>query len=356
MQIEPEELFPYTYRPGQEVIIDKLSSVLTRGTNLAMESGTGTGKTVSALTPAICAAIKQKKRILYLTRTNSQQRQVLLELRQIHKKLPKDLLPEHLILGLGLQGRLNLCPLIRNDPEMAGGTPDELSKLCGEKKNLARRIMKGEHLKDDERNRACKYFGNVCVYNKSEITDWVKNELPSPEELNDFCGKHELCAYEVNKSLVKNALLVTAPYIYVFNKFIRENLFNWMNCNIEDVILIIDEAHNLPEYARELSSAELSIYSLEKAHDEAMEFGNPAVYEETLITEVCNHLQEILYTFQESYLMDEDGFVPPNELEVELMSRFKCTSKVLETMINNLITQGTVVQDTRQKRGKLPSH
>lgn len=354
IQIKPDEIFPYIYRTGQKVIIEKLQSVLAQGSHLAMESGTGTGKTVSALTPALCVALAQKKRIIYLTRTNSQQRQVLMELRQLRKKLPDDILPENLILGLGLQGRLNLCPLIRNDPELASGTPEELSKLCSDKKNIARKVMKGEYVKDDERVRACKYFGNVCVYDKAEIIDWVKEKLPTPEELNDFCGEHELCAYEVNKSLVKQALLVTAPYIYVFNKFIRQYLLDWMNCNIDDVFLIIDEAHNLPEFARELSSADLSIYSLDKAHDEALEFSNPPALEEILISEVCDHLQEILYTFQENYLIDEDGFVPPSELEVELMSRFKYTSQGLEQMINNMIAQGTVVQDVRRKHGRLP--
>ncbi len=349
-----ESIFPYKYRQGQKNIIDKIYSVITQGKHLAMESGTGTGKTISAITPALVAALRSKKRIIYLTRTNSQQRQVILELRKLKEKLPEDILPENSILGIGLQGRKNLCPLIRKDPELARGSPEELSKICSDKKNIARRLLTGDDVTDDERPRACKYFGNVCVYDKSELMSWVSSKLPTPEDINEFCAKHELCAYEINKTLVKNALLVTAPYIYVFNKFIRQYLLDWMNCNIEDIYLIIDEAHNLPEFARELSSAELSIYSLGKARDEAIKFNNPEVHEGIFVSELCDHLQEILYMFQDSYLMDDDGFVPPSELEVELMSRFTITSKALEEMINELLAHGTAIQDARRKRGRLP--
>ncbi|MCK5562184.1 MAG: DEAD/DEAH box helicase, partial [Thermoplasmata archaeon] len=354
LTLEPKTLFPYSYRSGQENIIDKIYSVITQGSHLVMESGTGTGKTISALTPALAAAINSKKRILYLTRTNSQQAQVILELRKLKEKLPKEFDDTDIILGVGLQGRLNLCPLIRTEPELALGTPEELSKLCSDKKGITRRLLKGDQIKDEERARACRYFGNVCKYDSEEIKNWVKNKLPSPEELSDFCGEHELCAYEISKSVVKDSLLVTAPYIYVFNKFIRERLLEWMNCILEDIILIIDEAHNLPEFAREISSAELSIYSLGKARDEAVEFGNPALDENIITTDLCDHLQELIYMFQENYIIDEDGFVPPNDLEVELMSRFKCTSKTLEKVINGLIAHGMVVQEARRKKGRLP--
>lgn len=352
--LQPDKLFPYEYRSGQKIITDKVHTVLTQNSHLVMESGTGTGKTISALTPAITSALNSKKRILYLTRTNSQQRQVILELRKLHEKIPKSCLSNNQLLGIGLQGRSNLCPLFHADPELAKGTPEELSKLCSDKKGIARRIMKGDEVAEVERKRACKYFGNVCYYDQEKIFDWARNNLPTPEELNEFCSEQELCAYEVNKSLIRNSILVTAPYIYIFNKFIRNYLFEWMSCNPDDIILIIDEAHNLPEFARELSSSEISIFSLSKAFDEAMEFGNPALSNDVLITELCDHLQEILYSFQENYVVDEDGFVPPTELEVELMSRFKCTSKSIELMTNDLIANGTAVQEARRKRGRLP--
>jgi DNA excision repair protein ERCC-2 len=352
--LEPESIFPYKHRSGQKAIVNKLYKVMSSGSHLVMESGTGTGKTISALTPALCAAINNKKRIIYLTRTNSQQNQVILELRKLNENLPEQFFQSDIILGLGLQGRLNLCPMIQSDPELSQGTPEELSKLCSDKKGVTRRILKGDPVKDDERKRACSYFGNVCKYDKDEIKSWIIDKIPSPEELNDFCGKNELCAYEVSKSLIKQALVVTAPYIYVFNKFILERLLDWMNCNVEDIILIIDEAHNLPDFARELSSAELSMFSLGKARDEATEFGNPTLDENIITTDLCDHLQEILYMFQENYIVDEDGFVPPNELEVELMSRFKCTSKALEKVVNGLITHGLAIQETRRKKGRLP--
>jgi DNA excision repair protein ERCC-2 len=354
LKLDPEAIFPYHYRSGQKDIINTIYSVFNQGSHLVMESGTGTGKTISALTPAICSAVNRKKRIIYLTRTNSQQAQVILELRRLKEKLLEEFEKLDLFLGVGLQGRQNLCPMVHVDPELASGTAEELSKLCSDRKRITWRLLKGEVVKADEKKRACKYYGNFYKFNKDEIKAWIKNKLPLPEELNEFCVKHELCAYEINKSLVKSSLLVCAPYIYVFNKFIRERLLEWMNTNSEDIILIIDEAHNLPDFARELSSAELSMYSLGKAREEAIEYGNPALDENVIITELCDHLQELLYQFQENYIIDEDGFVPPNDLEVELMSRFKCTSKALNKIINGLIAHGISIQESRQKAGRLP--
>ena len=78
--------FPYTPRKNQDVLIELVMNTLDDGAHLVVESGTGTGKTVCVLTPAVDAALKAGKKVLYLTHTNSQQHQVILELRKIKGK------------------------------------------------------------------------------------------------------------------------------------------------------------------------------------------------------------------------------------------------------------------------------
>lgn len=67
-------LFPYKYRKYQKEIVELFKRTRIAKGHTAMEAGTGSGKTVCAIAPALEFAIEHKKRVLYLTRTNSQQR------------------------------------------------------------------------------------------------------------------------------------------------------------------------------------------------------------------------------------------------------------------------------------------
>ena len=66
--------------------MDEVGRTVAEGRHLVLEAGTGTGKTVSALAPAVALALEEGKKVLYLTRTNSQQKQVIFELRRILQK------------------------------------------------------------------------------------------------------------------------------------------------------------------------------------------------------------------------------------------------------------------------------
>ena len=73
--------------------------------------------------------------------------------------------------------------------------------------------------------------------------------------------------------------MVTAPYIYFFSPSLRHALLRWMAVPMEDVVLVVDEAHNLPEYARTLGSARMSLVSLGMAKLETEQFADPEVLE-----------------------------------------------------------------------------
>ena len=78
-------IFPYSPRPFQMEIVAAIRGSMSAGEQLVMESGTGTGKTVCALVGALEYA-KDRKKVIYLTRTISQSDQVIKELRNISKK------------------------------------------------------------------------------------------------------------------------------------------------------------------------------------------------------------------------------------------------------------------------------
>ena len=272
--------FPYTPRKSQEQIMLHISSSLEEGAHAVLEAGTGSGKTICALVPALSHALGSNKKVLYLTRTNSQQRQVILELRELG------------IYGAGLQGRTNMCPLAREDEELSSGNSEELSMFCGERK---KRVLRGEHEKN--KDKSCKYF-----YANTQLTDEKRDKIrkdakatiPAVEEFCRDLGGSGLCPYELNKEMLKDASVVVAPYIYFFQGFIRQRLLEWMQCPLKDIILIVDEAHNLPDYARELQTFEISRHSLGPVYAEAEDFGNPDIKDGLSLTEFCDVFRDIL--------------------------------------------------------------
>ncbi len=350
------ELFPYTQRTHQSEIMQEIADTLTRGKQFVFESGTGSGKTICVLAAALQYALENNKKIIYTTRTNAQQQQVILELRAIRNKSKN----KH-IFGVGMQGRGNMCPLAREDPEIQNGNSEELSKFCSHKKKLAAQGQK---------NKGCKYYRSYLGDKDrvDTIIQWTQKHLPTVEEFIDTCQKQTICPYEINKLIVHDALVVVVPYIYVFDKAIRIKLFDWLAISEEDVILVVDEAHNLPDYLRELFSAELSSWMLNSCLLEADRFGDPSLADgRVTVTAFCKELLAVVNDLRYTYVYGileggirkinqekNDAFIPSHELEAELLSRLKITSKTLKDIISDLLAYGEKIQEYKQKDGKLP--
>lgn len=352
------DLFPYRTRKNQRAIMDTINKILNSEEDFIFESGTGSGKTICALASTLSFALKNKKKIIYTTRTNAQQRQVIVELRQIRGKMGKN---RDKIFGLGIQGRANMCILAKNNPDYVKGTSDELSKLCSNEKKKVR---------SDNKQDGCIYFRRF-IEDKIKVDktlDWIKNELPTAEETIEYCEKYQICPYELNKSLVKDASIVVVPYVYVFENMIRNMLFDWLSVDEKDVILIVDEAHNLPDYVRDLFSTQLSVWMLQNCVIESDKYGNPTLIKDDLTVSVfCKILIDIIRDLRDTYVTNifengiirntpnkEDAFIPTNEFEIEIISRLNTTSKKIHDIISDLIAYGEKIQEYKQKKGKLP--
>jgi DNA excision repair protein ERCC-2 len=347
--------FPYTPRKNQQDIIQDITETVKKRQQFIFESGTGSGKTICVLAATLDYALAYNKKVIYTTRTNAQQQQVILELRTIQKKTG-----DKRIYGIGMQGRGNMCLLARDDLEIQNGNSDELSKFCSYQKKLA----------VSEKRKGCSYYRNFLA-DKERVTairDWTQNQLPTAEEFIDTCEKQGICPYELNKLLIHDALVIIVPYVYVFDKAIRLKLLNWLSLSEEDVVLVVDEAHNLPDYLRELFSAELSTWMLTSCLMEAEQFGNPSLADGRIsVTAFCKELLDVVAVLRDTYVYGileggirrinpekNDALIPSHELEVELLSRLKITSKTLKDIISDLYAYGEKIQEYKQKDGKLP--
>jgi DNA excision repair protein ERCC-2 len=330
------DLFPYSPRQFQEDFISTTASVLRKGGHLVVESGTGTGKTVCALSGALEVALAQGKKVVYLTRTNSQQRQVLLELRRINEK--------HQVFGMGVQGRQSTCPLFQRDPELRQGSSEELSRLCAEKK---KRTLAGN-------DGGCRFYEAVLSTNFDEVRAHCESTLPTVEEFVSYCDGKGLCAYELSKELVAFATVVTAPYAYFFASFIRSTFLERLNASLSDVLIVVDEAHNLPDYAREVLSVELSRRQLELVRKEVDEYGDPELIPGVSILDVVEQLYVVMDEALQEYLIDDDGLIPPDMLESGLLQAFATTSRSLGIAAKALMTHGEIIREQKKEQGRLP--
>jgi DNA excision repair protein ERCC-2 len=167
---------------------------------------------------------------------------------------------------------------------------------------------------------------------------------------------------------MKESKVVVVPYIYVFDLMIRNMLFDHINIPEDDMILVVDEAHNLPDYIRDLYSSQLSLFMINNCMVEAEKYGDPSMLDGRFtVSSFCKTINEIVSDLRDTYVYkimengirtggvkNEDAFIPSHEFETELMSRLKVTSKTLHDVIGDLTAYGEKIQEYRQKEGKLP--
>ncbi len=313
----------------------------TKG-HLALEMPTGSGKTVVLLAGALETALKQGKRILYVSRTHTQQEQTIKEFNEITKKASLSLR------AYAIQGRARLCLKLdeAKDPEWAEASPEELGHFCSSAKSATDR--------DPGSSQACRFWAKLRGTSDDELNAWVGAEAHTAEWLRAASHERGLCPYEMVKRLLPAATLVVAPYVFAFDIGLRRRLLEWWGCQETDVILIVDEAHNVPSYLRESSSPRLTRERLRRCLGEAQEMGNPDVIKGLPAKQFIEGLAIDLDKIVGEYCKEEDGFVPPFEFETALLERFTINTRTLTEASNTLRNLGEAYKDRRKLLGRIP--
>lgn len=247
-----KKLFPHEkIRSGQEELINDLETAFTNEKILLAHAPTGLGKTASALTVALIQAIEKKKTIFFLTNRHTQHKIAIDTLKAIKEKSLVDFSCVDII------GKIWMC-----NQEIAGLFGNEFNEYC---KTI---IEKGE----------CEFYNNVRQ--KKELTVEAKKLLGDlkqralhNEELISICKDEKKCSYEMALALAKEARVIIGDYYYIFNPFVQNNFFNRLGLEMKDIILIVDEGHNLPNRVTEMLSNNLSANMLKNAVMEAKKFG-----------------------------------------------------------------------------------
>jgi len=250
LPIEVTEYFPYnSVRPHQDDFITTVNKAVNDRKSVLIEGANGLGKTISALSACLPVAVKKNLKILYVARTHRQHDRVIDELRAIYKRRP--------ITGISIRGRNEMCVNVF----AANGAFDSksLMEVC-------------ELLKAKGR---CPYYVNVDerTYDYLQLQQQVASRPYMASEILRICKKKEVCPYELVKGAVPDAKVIALSYLYVFDPGIRTAFLKNLETELQKIILIVDEAHNLPETAIDISSSMISLFVLKLAESEANKFG-----------------------------------------------------------------------------------
>jgi DNA excision repair protein ERCC-2 len=358
--VVPTSLFPYRVRAGQESIVRQVAELTHTGGSLLVNAPTGSGKTVATLAPLIEHAEAAGHRILYLVRTHSQEVQVLRETTAIGHRL------ERPVLAVGLQGRARRCLLLENVAEVKGATAEEHGKLCADRKRATERSLRGEAplappqpLPEGEEIDlvdldGCPYYARVLGADLEGIAERFRAKPPAPHELDHFSREENLCSYELTKRLLPHARVITAPYAFFFHPFIRKALLGWIGSDLSSIDLVVDEAHNLPNYLRDLTTVALPLDSVGRARDEVEERGDFQLPDGPSATRFLDVVAASIEELVHALVREDDAVLPPNLFEETLLGAVGGTTHRLDTWLGSLATWGENLREERRKERHLP--
>lgn len=272
--------FPYSgYRPGQRHMLEVAATVAREGGIAMIDAPTGSGK--SSVVASLLAERKDRK-IVIAVRTVSQLTTFIRELELVKKKAPQ-------IKTVYLVGKKSMCPL--------GGEGD-VYRRCEGVKAFSNSLMRDRAEKgamnpakdpfivqqirrmDREHPLLCPYYiasrmfvpaegVGVRMVPSAELrsrADRVIANPPPPRELTEYCSG--ICPYEMMMHAAKTTDVVILNYHHLFNREIRDQLYANLGVEPQDVLLLIDEAHNCGDVITDIESVTLVESDLEQASRE----------------------------------------------------------------------------------------
>ncbi len=299
-------LFPHKdIREAQDALIKKIDEVVKNKTNLLVHAPTGLGKTAAALSPALSHILKKDNKnltIYFLTSRHTQHKIVIDTLKKINEKFNLR------IVGSSIIGKKHLClqPSVETLPSK------EFAEFC--------RLL--------VENGKCDFYTSVKQGTKlMPATEHVLNELKkqnrgvsTTESIITESMKHHLCPYEISILMAKQARVIVTDYSYIFNPHIRELFFKKINKELKDAIIIIDEAHNLPNRVKDLVSEYLSNITLKRAIAEAKKFGH------NHIVNLLEDIEGILNSYAQSLTREFESKYAKNSPEKSAVTLTNFTS------------------------------
>jgi len=208
--------FPFdSPRPIQEELMDAIRGSVAAGRHLLAQAPTGSGKTAAALHAALSGALRGGRRLVFLTAKTLQQNLVVETLGRMNRNAFR---------ALWMRSKEKMCA---ND----------------------RIICHEEH---------CAFaFDYPAKMERSGILGRLLERYPilSPDAVSAEARADVVCPFEVEIELASRTDVFVGDYNYVFEPVTALAAFS--RDELGDCVLVVDEAHNLPDRARQIWSPAL---------------------------------------------------------------------------------------------------
>lgn len=210
--------FPFPYRSGQKEFVSGVYRSILREKKLFVEAPTGVGKTISTIFPAVKAMGEGlSSKIFYLTA------------KTIARTVAEDTFS--LLMEKGMRFRFV--------------TITSKEKIC---------VLEKPECNPEKCPRAKGHFDRV---NDAVFDMLTQEETITRNLIEQYATKHMVCPFEMCLDVAVWADAVICDYNYVFDPNVALKRF-FAEDKKQDIVFLIDEAHNLVERAREMYSAEVT--------------------------------------------------------------------------------------------------
>ena len=221
-------VFPYkSLRESQSEMIKECYRDIKHGSRLFCQAPTGIGKTVSTLYPSVkCVGEGIADRIFYLTSKQSIRREAFSAMQKMNNA------------GVGLR----TCVLSSRE------------SMC----NNAAAKLRGGKLSSSCNPDLCPYAKGYYDRASYAIADLLSaGDAYDSKRIKEVAEKYRICPYELSLDLSELCDVIICDYNYVFSPTVYLKRY-FDGERGEKYIFLVDEAHNLPDRAREMFSSRLS--------------------------------------------------------------------------------------------------
>lgn len=278
------DYFPYPEtRKGQDDMMQLIESSVREGRDACLEAPNGFGKTCVALCGVLPWVKENNGKILYCARTHRQLDRVIEELDVVSKRID--------VTGVAFRGRQHMCLnefIVKNADFV---TP--ISEICGQ--------LKAAH--------SCSYFEhfkNLAALD-NPFEDMPKKAINALEIIT-VAKEWRVCPYELAKALARVADVIALSYLYVFDPFILESFAPEIGAPMSMVVLVQDEAHNVPFTALDSASDSLALGTIRQAMREA------ETYNDHISRNFCRELAKSILEVSNGMGESEEENISPRDL------------------------------------------
>jgi ATP-dependent DNA helicase DinG len=276
----------YEYRPGQIQMAQAVMRAFEDRHHLIVEAGTGTGKTLAYLVPAIAAAIGGRGRVVVSTGTKNLQEQLM------EKDVPflQAVLPKKFTAAY-MKGRNNYVCL--------------------------QRLKRAENLPVLDGLDEVDYFEEVCHWAKESETGDRAELATLPENLSFWrqidarseicfgqkCPDFESCFITRMRDRAQQAdIVIVNHHLFFADLALRNSMYGAVLPDYAAVIL--DEAHLIEDVASEYFGAQVSSYQVE---DLVRDIGNLSTDKPEVVREITRTSSRLLKFADDFWLGFRDG-------------------------------------------------